>query len=157
MLYPYVTGVFTSFMEYGEWLDRAVFAAIFLVISSSINTMTRGFVNMLSPAGRIGKLGRIFGALFGGVQGLLYLACGLILASALLDDESSMKKNIDEGIISSRIQQTISVSYGTMDKIIRKTGLNPFLEKVETEVQEQIDNAETKVQQELQQRMDQLL
>ncbi|MDR2870047.1 MAG: CvpA family protein [Deferribacteraceae bacterium] len=147
LFYPSVSNTLKSFVRESAWIDRAAFVGTFLFITVAVSTVAGRFLNTLGSSNRLGPINRMLGALLGGAQGLLYAAAGLILLSAMLGD-GKLRSMIYGGKVASKITESITVSYGSMDKIIRKTGINPFVEpksiidRVEEEVAPLINEME---------------
>ena len=132
LLHPYIRDLLANFFNYGPRLDKIVFAGIFFTINISFNSIAGRFLDTLGSSNALSAGNRFAGAFLGGVQGLVYAAAFLMILSSAVSPDAKLKKQIDDSKIAGTIQKTIVISYGSLDKLIRKSGMNPLINDIES-------------------------
>ena len=126
IVHPYVRNALSGFLNYSSNVDTSVFVILFLVLSLLVNAVAGKIINTLGSSDSPGKLNRAIGAIFGAAQGAVYVSALLVLFSAALGHDSTIKRQIDNGIVSTNVQKGVTEAYGKINRLIRKNDINPL-------------------------------
>lgn len=133
LVYPYLLEFLSKFLNKSFELSRLSFVAPFVVFVVVSTPLTERLVTTLGTLKNPGRLIGVFGTIFAGVRGLIYLGSILWLITSFADD-TTVGQQVNSGIITKNTRTSFGKVFTLVDKNIRKNHFNSFMIKEKIDI-----------------------
>ena len=128
LVHPMLLDIAGRFVNYNANLERIIFLISFVIVMIIIQMLTIRIVTVWSEVMLLGIFLRILGIVAAVPRGAFYLGTLLWLIVAFSPD-SVLTKRINEAIMTNHMKNVVVVVYNSMDNILRKEHISPFVMK----------------------------